>query len=393
MKQAVIVGAARTAIGGFNGTLKNVTAPQLGTVAIKAALERAGVNPDAVTEVIMGNVVSAAIGQAPARQAAIGAGVPTEAGALTINKVCGSGLKAVMLAAQAIMLGDEEVVVAGGMESMSQVPYALTQLRAGARMGHAKTLDLMIHDGLWCPFEDYHMGHAGELIAGEYNISRKAQDAYAAASQNKAETAVTSGRFKDEIVPVPIPQRKGDPVIFDTDEQPRFGTTPEKLGRLRAAFKKDGTVTAGNAPSVNDAAAAVIVTSEERAKKEGWPILAKIKGYATGGIDPAHLLLAPIVAIKKLNKKLGLKGDEYELIELNEAFSVQSMVTINELGWDADKVNVNGGAVALGHPIGASGTRILVTLLFEMEKRDSKLGLASLCLGGGNGVAMALERP
>jgi len=393
MRTPVIVGAARTPVGKFNGALAAVSAPELGALALKAALDRGGVDPAAVTEVIMGNVVGAGLGQAPARQAALGAGIPPSSGALTINKVCGSGLKSVMLAAQAVTLGDEDVVACGGMESMSRAPYALSKMRAGARMGHQKALDLMIHDGLWCPFEDHHMGNAGEVIAEEYGVGREEQDAYAARSQQKAQAAIEAGRFADEIVPVEIPQRKGDPVVIDTDEQPRFDTTAQKLAKLRPAFKRDGTVTAGNAPSVNDGAAAVIVTYEELARKKGWPILARIKGHATGGTDPLHVLLAPLEAVPKLNAKLGLTNDDYGLIELNEAFSVQSIVTIRELGWNEDQVNVNGGAVALGHPIGASGARILVTLLYEMTRRDDKLGLAALCLGGGNAVALAVERP
>lgn len=392
MKEAVIASAARTAIGGFNGTLSGVPAVDLGQVVITAALERSGLKPQDVDEVIMGNVLQAGLGQNPARQSAIKAGIPVEVPSMTINKVCGSGLKAVMLAAQAVMLGDAEVVVAGGMESMSRAPYLLERARTGYRLGHGELIDSMIRDGLWCAFNDYHMGITAENLAEEFNITREEQDAFAASSQQKAERAIKEGKFKDEIVPVTIPQRKGDPIVFDTDEHPRFGVTVEKLAKLRPAFKKDGTVTAGNASGINDGAAAVVVMSREKADELGIEYLAVIKSYASAGVEPRVMGLGPVTATRKALERAELTLDEIDLIEANEAFAVQSLAVAKQLGFDMEKVNVNGGAIALGHPIGASGTRILVTLLYEMIKRDAKKGLATLCIGGGQGCSVIVER-
>lgn len=392
MKEVVIASAARTAIGGFNGTLSGVPAVDLGQVVITAALERAGLKPQDVDEVIMGNVLQAGLGQNPARQSAIKAGIPVEVPSMTINKVCGSGLKAVMLAAQAVMLGDAEVVVAGGMESMSRAPYLLERARTGYRLGHGELIDSMIRDGLWCAFNDYHMGITAENLAEEFNITREEQDAFAASSQQKAERAIKEGKFKDEIVPVTIPQRKGDPIVFDTDEHPRFGVTVEKLAKLRPAFRKDGTVTAGNASGINDGAAAVVVMSREKADELGIEYLAVIKSYASAGVEPRVMGLGPVTATRKALERAELTLDEIDLIEANEAFAVQSLAVAKQLGFDMDKVNVNGGAIALGHPIGASGTRILVTLLYEMIKRDAKKGLATLCIGGGQGCSVIVER-
>ena len=390
-KDVVIVSGARTATGRFLGSLADFRAPDLGAIAIKAAVERAGIKPSDVEEVIMGNVVGAGIGQNPARQAALKAGIPDSVGCTTINKVCGSGLKTVVFATQAIKVGDYGCIVAGGLESMSQCPYMLPKARTGYRLGNGTLVDLMIHDGLWDMYNDFHMGNTGELVAEKYGISRQEQDEYAYNSHRKAIAAIKAGKFRDEIVPVEIPQRKGDPVIFDTDECPREDTTVEKLAKLKPAFKKDGTVTAGNAPGVNDAGSAVVVMSRERAQKLGAKPIARVTGYATGGLEPKWVMLAPIEAVKNLFKVTNYKIDDFDLIELNEAFSVQAIATIRELKMNPDKVNVNGGAVALGHAIGSSGSRILITLMYALKDRGLKKGLATLCLGGGNAVAMSIE--
>ncbi len=390
MKQAVIVGAARTAIGKFNGSLSRFSAPQLGSLAVSAALERAGVDSGAIDEVILGNVLQAGVGQNPARQAALGAGFDPSIAAFTVNKVCGSGLKSVALAAQAIRAGDSELLVAGGMESMTNAPYLIRKARSGLRLGHGELTDSMVADGLWEAFEDYHMGNTAELVAEKYDVPRPRQDAYAAESHQRA--AAAAGRFEREIVPVDVPQRKGDPIQFKTDEGVRPDTTGEGLAKLRPAFRKDGSVTAGNASQISDGGAAVVVMEEERAKAEGRTPLARITGYATGGVEPKWVMMAPIEAVKKLNKKRGTTVDDYDLVELNEAFSSQACAVMGELKMDPAKVNVNGGAVALGHPIGASGCRILVTLLYAMMDRGAATGLATLCLGGGNAVALAVER-
>ncbi len=393
VRDAVIIGAARTPTGKFQGLLKDFTAPELGAIAIKAAVERAGVAPEDVDEVIMGCVVQAGIGQAPARQAALKAGLPPEVSALTINMVCGSGLRAVALASQAIKLGDSEVVVAGGMESMSNIPYALQTARNGFRMGNQTVTDLMIHDGLWCPFENWHMGNTGEIVAEKHQISRETQDEYAYNSHRKATEAQKEGRFKDEIVPVEIPQKKGDAIVLDYDEPVRPDTTAESLGKLKPAFKKDGgTVTAGNAPGVNDGGSAIVVTSMERAREMGVEPLARVVASATSGIEPKYIMLAPVQGVKNVLEKAGWTMESVDLFELNEAFSVQALGVMKELGLMMEKVNVNGGAVALGHAIGNSGGRVLTTLLYEMKRRDAKRGIAALCLGGGNSVAMAVER-
>ncbi len=388
----VIAGACRTAIGRFLGTLAPLKASELGAVCIAEAVKRAGIKPGDVDEVIMGNVVSAGMGQAPARQAAIKGGIPPEVGAITINKVCGSGLKAVILAAQAIKAGDADVIVAGGLESMSNVPHYFFKGRSGQKFGDLKMVDGMIHDGLWCVFEDQHMGAIGDWTAERSGISREEQDEWAAGSQQKAIAAIKEGRFKAEIVPVSVPQRKADPILFDTDEGPRDGSSAEKLARLRPAFTKDGTITAGNAPGLNDGGSAMIVLSADKAKELGVKPQARITGYATGGTPPKELFYAPIVAVKKLMNLTGAKIGDYDLIEINEAFSAQVLADGKELGWDWDRVNVNGGSVALGHPIGASGARILTTLIYAMEDRGAKTGLATLCLGGGNAVAMSVEK-
>lgn len=390
-KDVVIVSGTRTATGRFLGTLAPLTAPHLGAVAIKEAVKRAGIKPSDVDEVIMGNVVGAGIGQNPARQAAIGAGIPASVGATTINKVCGSGLKAAVFGAQAIKAGDYGCVVAGGMESMSQAPYMLAKARTGYRLGNGDLIDAMVHDGLWDVYNDFHMGNTGELVAEKYNISRQEQDEYAYNSHRKAIEAIKAGKFKEEIVPVEIPQRKGDPIVFEVDECPRDDTSVEKLAKLKPAFKKDGTVTAGNAPGVNDAASAVVVMSRERAGQLSAKPFAKITGYATGGVEPKWVMMAPVDAVKKLLKITGYKVDDFELIELNEAFSVQAMAVIRELKFNPDIVNVNGGGVALGHAIGSTGSRILVSLLYALKDRGLKTGLATLCLGGGNAVAMSVE--
>ena len=392
-KQAVIISAVRTPTGKFQGALKGFSAPELGALAIKAAVEKAGVKGEDVNEVIMGCVVQAGIGQAPARQAALKAGLPAEVSALTVNMVCGSGLRAVALAGQAIQLGDAELVVAGGMESMSNIPYAMPGARDGYRMGNQTVVDLMVHDGLWCPFENWHMGNTGEVVAEKYQISREEQDNFAFNSHRKADEAQKAGRFKDEIVPVEIPQKKGDPIVLDYDETVRPETTVETLAKLRPAFKKDGgTVTAGNAPGVNDGASAIVVTSAEKAKELGIEPLARIVASATSGIEPKLIMMAPVQGVLNVLKKAGWEMKDVDLFELNEAFSVQALGVMKELGLDMEKVNVNGGAVALGHAIGNSGGRVLTTLLHEMKRRGVKRGVAALCLGGGNSVAMAVER-
>ncbi|MBK9153187.1 MAG: acetyl-CoA C-acetyltransferase [Chloracidobacterium sp.] len=393
MKSAVIISAARTPTGKFQGALKGFTAPELGAIAIKEAVKRAGVAPADVDEVVMGCVVQAGIGQAPARQAALKAGLPPEVSALTVNMVCGSGLRAVALASQAVKLGDAEVVVAGGMESMSNIPYAMPGARDGYRMGNQTAVDLMIHDGLWCPFENWHMGNTGEVVAEKHQITRETQDDFAFNSHRKAAEAQAAGRFKDEIVPVEIPQRKGDPIVLDYDEPVRPETTVDALGKLKPAFKKDGgTVTAGNAPGVNDGASAVVVTTSDRASALGIEPLGRVVSYAVSGIEPKLIMLAPVEGVRRAVAKAGWSLDDVELFELNEAFSVQALGVMKELGIDPERVNVNGGAVALGHAIGNSGSRVLTTLLYEMKRRGAKRGVAGLCLGGGNSVAMAVER-
>ncbi|EJM51379.1 acetyl-CoA C-acetyltransferase [Pseudomonas sp. GM48] len=392
MQEVVIVAATRTAIGSFQGSLANVSAVDLGAAVIRQLLAQTGLNPAEVDEVIMGQVLTAGAGQNPARQAAIKAGLPFAVPAMTLNKVCGSGLKALHLGAQAIRCGDAEVIIAGGQENMSLANYVMPGARTGLRMGHAQIVDTMISDGLWDAFNDYHMGITAENLAEKYNLTREQQDAFAAASQQKAVAAIEAGRFVDEITPILIPQRKGDPLSFATDEQPRAGTTAESLGKLKAAFKKDGSVTAGNASSLNDGAAAVILMSAEKAKALGLPVLAKIAAYANAGVDPAIMGIGPVSATRRCLDKAGWNIDQLDLIEANEAFAAQSLAVAKDLEWDLNKVNVNGGAIALGHPIGASGCRVLVTLLHEMLKRDAKKGLATLCIGGGQGVALALER-
>lgn len=393
MKEVVIVSAVRTAVGSFGGALKDVPAANLGALVIKEALKKANVKPELVDEVIMGNVLQAGLGQNPARQASILADLPVEVPAMTINKVCGSGLRAVSLACQLILAGDDDVVVAGGMENMSRAPYVLNNARWGQRMGNGQMVDEMITDGLWDAFNNYHMGITAENVAEKFGITREMQDDFSAASQNKAEAAIKSGRFKDEIVPVSIPQRKGDPIVFDTDEFPRFGTTAEKLAKLKPAFKKDGTVTAGNASGINDGAAAVVVMSGEKAKELGIKPLVRIVSYGSKGLDPSIMGYGPVYAVRKALEKCNLTIEDMDLIEANEAFAAQSLAVAKDLNFDMSKVNVNGGAVALGHPIGASGTRILVSLIHEMLKRDDvKKGLATLCIGGGMGTSLIVEK-
>jgi len=392
MQDVVIVAATRTAVGSFQGSLANIPAVDLGAAVIRQLLAQTGLDGAQVDEVIMGQVLTAGAGQNPARQAAIKAGLPHAVPALTLNKVCGSGLKALHLGAQAIRCGDAEVIIAGGQENMSLANYVLPGARTGLRMGHSQIVDSMISDGLWDAFNDYHMGITAENLVDKYAISREAQDAFAAASQQKAVAAIEGGRFVDEITPILIPQRKGEPVAFATDEQPRAGTTAESLGKLKPAFKKDGTVTAGNASSLNDGAAAVILMSAAKARALGLPVLAKIAAYANAGVDPAIMGIGPVSATRRCLDKAGWSLEQLDLIEANEAFAAQALSVGKELGWDSSKVNVNGGAIALGHPIGASGCRVLVTLLHEMLKRDAKKGLATLCIGGGQGVALAIER-
>jgi len=391
MPQPVIVSACRTAMGTFLGGLSSKKATDLGAVVIKEAVKRAGIDPAVVDEVIMGQVVQGGSGQAPARQAAMAAGIPPEVVAMTINKVCGSGLKAAMIAASAIKAGDGHCYVVGGMESMSNCPYALDGARSGLKMGDRKIIDLMILDGLWDSFNNWHMGISAELTAEKANLSREDLDEYAAKSQQKAVAAIEGGKFEKEIVPVEIPQRKGDPVAFKTDEGPRPGTTAEKLAKLRPAFKKDGIVTAGNSPGLNDGASALVVTSLEFAEKNGLKPLAKITGYDAAGVEPKDIFFSPIFAVRKLMKKIDVDINYFDLIEANEAFAAQALADGIELGWDWDRVNVHGGAVALGHPIGASGARVMATLIYALQDRGLKTGLATLCLGGGNAVAMSIE--
>ncbi|WP_321893084.1 acetyl-CoA C-acetyltransferase [Burkholderia cenocepacia] len=393
MTDVVIVSAARTAVGKFGGSLAKIAAPELGATVIRAALERAGVKPEQVSEVIMGQVLTAGSGQNPARQSLIKAGLPNAVPGMTINKVCGSGLKAVMLAANAIVAGDAEIVIAGGQENMSASPHVLPGSRDGFRMGDAKLVDTMIVDGLWDVYNQYHMGITAENVAKEYGITREEQDAFAALSQNKAEAAQKAGRFNDEIVPVSIPQRKGEPLQFATDEFVRHGVTAESLAGLKPAFAKDGSVTAANASGLNDGAAAVLVMSAQKAAALGLTPLARIKAYANAGVDPSVMGMGPVPASRRALERAGWTPGDLDLMEINEAFAAQALAVHKQMGWDTSKVNVNGGAIAIGHPIGASGCRILVTLLHEMVKRDAKRGLASLCIGGGMGVALAVERP
>ncbi|MEW8289472.1 MAG: acetyl-CoA C-acetyltransferase [Candidatus Thiodiazotropha endolucinida] len=388
----VIVGAARSAIGSFGGSLAGIPGHQLGASIIKGLLERTGVGPEQVDEVILGQVLTAGTGQNPARQAAIVAGLPVETSALTINKVCGSGLKAVHLAMQAVACGDADIVIAGGQENMSMAPHLLPNSRNGSKMGDWKMIDSMIVDGLWDAFNNYHMGTTAENIAGKFNLSREDQDAFAAASQQKAEAALNERVFADEIIPIEIPQRRGDPIVFDRDEFPRPGTTAESLGKLRPAFSKEGSVTAGNASGINDGAAAVMVMSETKAKALGLTPMVRVVAFASAGVDPSIMGTGPIPASTKCLDKAGWKVDDLDRIEANEAFAAQAMCVNQEMGWDSSKVNVHGGAIALGHPIGASGCRVLVTLLHEMKRSDSQKGLATLCIGGGQGVAMAVEK-
>ncbi len=390
MTEVVIVGAARTPVGGFNGGLSSMQAHELGEVAIKSALERAGVAAEDVSEVIMGQILGAGAGQNPARQAAMAAGIPQEKTAYGINQLCGSGLRTVALGYQAIKMGDSDIVVAGGHESMSQAPHVM-HLRNGVKMGGAEMVDTMLRDGLMDAFAGYHMGNTAENIAQQWQLTRGEQDEFAANSQQKAEAAMKADKFKDEIVPVTIKTRKGETVV-DTDEHPKVGVTAEGLGKLRAAFDKEGTVTAGNASGINDGAAAVVLMSAEEAEKRGTTPLARIKSWATAGVDPAIMGTGPIPASRMALEKAGWTADDLDLVEANEAFAAQACAVNKDMGWDADKVNVNGGAIALGHPIGASGARVLVTLLYEMQRRDAKKALATLCIGGGMGIAMCVER-
>jgi acetyl-CoA C-acetyltransferase len=390
----VLISGCRTAVGKFQGSLSDLSAPQLGAIAVREAVKRAGIDPAKVDECIMGNVVSAGLGQNPARQAAIFGGLSPATGAMTINKVCGSGLKSVALAAQAVQTGNSSIVVAGGMESMTNAPYLLPQARKGYRLGNAQIIDSMVHDGLWDIYNDYHMGITGENVAEKYGITREEQDQFALNSHRKALAAMKECRFKSQIVPVEIPAKKkgAPPTIFDKDESPREDTTIEVLRALKPAFKKDGTVTAGNAPGVNDGAAALVVTSAKRAAELGAKPMARIVAQATSGVEPKWVMMAPVGAVRTIWEKTGWKNEDVDLYELNEAFSVQALAVMRELGLNPDQVNVNGGAVAIGHPIGASGARVLVTLIYEMIRRDVKRGIAALCLGGGNAVAMAVER-
>jgi acetyl-CoA C-acetyltransferase len=392
MKQAYILGALRTPIGKFMGALKAHSAVDLGVVVVKALLDSGPISADQVEEIIMGNVVSAGLGQNPARQVGLRAGLPPQVAALTINKVCGSGLKAVGLAAQAVQLGEAGLIIAGGMESMSNAPYLLPQAREGFRLGDGKVIDSMIHDGLWDAFEDFHMGQTGELVAERYRISRQQQDEFALNSHRKTIAAIKEGRFRSQIAPVSLLQKKGAPTLFETDESPRQDSSLEKLSELKPIFKKDGTITAGNAPGTNDGAAAVVVASQEKSRQLNLTPLALIKGQAVSGVEPKDVMMSPVSAVQKLWRKVGWSKEEVDLYEVNEAFSVQAIAVIEQLGLEPGKVNVNGGAVALGHPIGCSGARVLVTLLHEMARRSAKKGIAALCLGGGNAVAMAVER-
>jgi len=392
MNNVVIVAATRTAVGKFGGSLKDISPIQLGSAVLGNVLKRASVRTEDVDEVIIGNVLSAGLGQNVARQVAIGAGVPKEVPSYSVNKVCGSGLKSVVLGAQSIMLGDADIVLAGGVESMSMAPYALKKNRWGAKMGNDEVVDLMIYDGLWDIFGNYHMGITAENVAEKYNVTREDQDEFSANSQNKAESAIKAGRFKEEIVPTMVPQPKGEPISFDTDEFPRFGTTKESLSKLKPAFRKDGTVTAGNASGINDGAAAILLMSEEKAKEKELTPLATIKSYAYCGVAPEIMGMGPVSATSEAIKRAGLTLGDIDLIELNEAFASQSIAVTRELGLNLQKTNVNGGAIALGHPLGASGARILVTLLHELRKRQSTYGLATLCVGGGQGMAMVVKR-
>ncbi len=392
MKDVVIISAVRTPIGKFQGSLKSLSAPRLGALVVKAAVERAGLDALQVDEVIMGNVVSAGLGQNPARQSALGAGLSPEVAAMTINKVCGSGLKAAALAAQAIQAEDSELVIAGGMESMTNAPYLLPKAREGYRLGHGTIVDSMIQDGLWDAYENFHMGNTGEIVSEKYRVSRERQDEFALNSHRKAVAAARAGRFRPEILPISIPKGNRDADLFDADESPRSDASLEALRALKPIFKKDGTITAGNAPGVNDGAAAVVVASMDRAKALGKTPLVRIAGHAVSGIEPSLVMMAPVKAVRKLAEKLQWKLPDVDLFELNEAFSVQAVAVIEQLKLNPEKVNVNGGAVALGHPIGASGARILVTLIYEMIRRDVRKGIAALCLGGGNAVALAVER-
>ena len=391
-EEIVIVGAARTPIGVFGGALAGIPASELGTKVIRALLERTGLAPDQIDEVIMGQVLTAGMGQNPARQASLGAGLPVTVPAMTINKVCGSGLKAVHLASQAVRCGDAGIVIAGGQENMSMAPHVLPKSRQGVKMGEWKMVDTMVHDGLWCAFDDCHMGLTAENIAVNYDISREVQDAFAADSQQKTEAAQKGGVFTEEIIPVEIPQRKGDPIVFDTDEFPRAGTTAEGLGKLRPAFKKEGTVTAGNASGLNDGAAAVVVMTAARADELGLKPIARIVAFSSAGVEPSVMGTGPIPATSQCLERAGWEIGDLDLIEANEAFAAQAISVNQSLGWDTGKVNISGGAIAIGHPIGASGARILVSLLHGMKRTDARRGLATLCIGGGQGVAMALER-
>ena len=392
MRDVVIASAVRTPIGSFGGTLKNTSARTLGAIAIKEAIKRAGIDPAAIDEVVYGCVLQGGLGQNVARQAAMDAGIPKEVPAMTLNKVCGSGLRTVSLAAQMIKAGDADIIVAGGTENMSATAYAIPTARWGARMNDNKIIDMMTNDGLTCAFNNYHMGITAENVAEQWGLTRQELDEFAARSQQRAVAAIKAGKFKDEIVPVEVPQRKGDPIVFDTDEFPRDGVTAENISKLRPAFKKDGIVTAANASGINDAAAAIIVMSKEKADELGIKPLCTIKSYASAGVDPAIMGIGPISACQKALDKAGMTVDDIDLIEANEAFAAQSVAVGKDLGFDAEKLNVNGGAIALGHPIGASGARILVTLIYEMIKRDSKTGMATLCIGGGQGTTLIVER-
>ena len=392
MKEVVIVSAARTPIGSFGGALKGIPTRKLGAIAIKGAVERAGIKPEMVDEVIMGAVLQGGLGQNVARQMTLDAGLPIETPAMTINKVCGSGLRAVELAAQIIKAGDADIIVAGGAENMSATAYALPSARWGARMNNAQMVDMMVNDGLWDAFNGYHMGITAENVAEQWGITREELDEFSVISQNRAEEAIKAGKFKDEIVPVEIPQRKGDPIVFDTDEFPKFGTTIDKVAKLKPAFKKDGIVTAANASGINDAGAAVVVMSKEKAEELGIKPLCTIKSYASAGVDPSIMGVGPVPASRKALDKAGLTIEDIDLVEANEAFAAQSLAVRKDLNLDPEKTNVNGGAIAIGHPIGASGCRILITLIYEMMRRDSKYGLATLCIGGGMGTALSVER-
>lgn len=392
MREVVIVGAARTPIGSFGGSLSSLSAVDLGVIAAKEAMNRAGIKPEMVDEVLVGNILSAGLGQNPARQIAINSGIPDTTPAMTINKLCGSGLRTVSMATQFIMLGDADVILAGGVESMSNAPYILPNARWGYRMGDGKIVDSMIKDGLWDAFNDYHMGITAENIAEQWGLTREEQDEFALNSQLKTEVAQKSGRFKDEIVPVVIPQKKGDPIIVDSDEYPKHGSTFEKLAKLKPAFKKDGTVTAGNASGINDGGAMLVLMAKEKAEELGIKPLVTIKSYASAALDPSIMGYGPVPATRKALERAGLTADDLDLVEANEAFAAQSLAVVKDLGLNPEKVNVNGGAIALGHPIGASGARILITLIYEMQKRNSKTGLATLCIGGGQGTSIIVER-